>query len=81
MTEVTSSYNDLPVLPWQPGIPAECGCGVSSRPLRLRHGRAGRRGVVELCGAQAQPSCPDCGLALAYPGALPAAGEPGEATP
>ena len=37
--------------------------------------------VIELCGAQAQPSCPDCGLALAYPGALAAPAEPEEAIP
>ena len=37
--------------------------------------------VVELCGAQAQPSCRDCGLALAYDDALWAPRDPGEATP
>lgn len=81
MTEVTSSYNHLPIRPWQPGIPAECGCGVSAVRYGYVMAEQADEAVIELCGAQAQPSCPDCGLALAYPGALAAPAEPEEAIP
>jgi hypothetical protein len=81
MTGMTSSYNDLPVLPWKPGIPAECGCGVSAVDYGYVMAEQTDEAVIAACGAQAQPSCPDCGLGLAYPDALCAVGDPGEATP
>jgi hypothetical protein len=72
MTGMTSSYNDLPVLPWKPGIPTTCGCGVSAVDFGYVMAEQEDPWVIELCGAQAQPSCPDCGLSLAYPDALAA---------
>jgi hypothetical protein len=67
MTDMIKTYNDLPLHPWEEGIPAECpGCGVSAVDYGYVMAEQQDGAVVELCGAQAQPSCPDCGLALAY---------------
>lgn len=69
MTEVTSSYNDLPVLPWKEGIPAECpGCGVSAVHYGYVMAEQEDPWVAAACGGQAQPSCADCGLSLSYTG-------------
>ena len=69
MTDMIKTYNDLPVHPWKEGIPAECsGCGVSAVRYGYVMAEQEDEWVAAACGAQAQPSCTDCGLSLAYLG-------------